>query len=147
MSQMAVELHIRQMLLTLAAFILLGTPVELLLQDHTEESIQWIPFILCALGLISIAAALLRPGRNSLLALRVIMTLVAAGGLLGMSLHLLGNFEFEQEIRPNAPFVEVAQAALKGANPLLAPGILVFTSMVAWIATYSHPALGKRDRS
>jgi hypothetical protein len=145
MRQTAVEAQIRQFLLTLAALIFLGTPVELLLQDHTEESIQWIPFVLCAFGLITVVAALLRPGRNSLIIVRSVMLVVAAGGLLGMGLHLLGNFEFEQEIRPNGTFLEVAQAALKGANPLLAPGILIFTSLVVWIATYHHPALSKSE--
>ncbi|MDQ3928868.1 MAG: hypothetical protein M3328_06945 [Chloroflexota bacterium] len=57
----------------------------------------------------------------------------------------LENFAFEREIRPAAPTGDVLMAAIKGASPLLAPGILLFAALLGLAATYYHPALGERD--
>ncbi len=140
-----VENRLRQWLFIITAFVFLGTPVELLLHEHTGETLQRIPFFLCAAGLIAVVAVLIRPQRITVRAVRVIMPVVAAGGLLGMGLHLFNNVAFEQEIRPSAEASEALLAGLKGGNPLFAPGILVFAAVVALAATYYHPALGKRS--
>ncbi|MFN8419005.1 MAG: hypothetical protein U0528_07145 [Anaerolineae bacterium] len=132
--------RLRVFLLLFCAFIFTGTVLELLLEDHTEETLQLIPFALCAFGIISIVAVLLRPSKMTLTILRVVMLAVAFGGILGVVLHLNGNVGFEQEIRPNAAYTEVFLRAFKGGNPLLAPGILAFTAVVAFAATYYHPA-------
>lgn len=136
-----VEQRLRLFLLVLTAFVLLVTLVELVLEEHTEEALQWIPFVLCGLGLVSVVVALLRPQRSTLLALRVVMLLVVLGGVLGIGLHLVNNFAFELEIRASATPADVVIEALKGANPLFAPGILVFAALLALAATYAHPAL------
>lgn len=133
--------RLRRFLLGLATFILLGTIVELLLEDHYEEVLQLIPFVLCGLGVITLIAAQLRPQRTTFLALRVVMVLNAVGGGLGFVLHLVRNYIFEQEIRPNAEFADLLVKTLKGANPLFAPGILAFAALIALAATYYHPAL------
>jgi hypothetical protein len=136
-----IEDRLRRTLLLLVALVFPGTVAELILEEHTKETLQWIPFILCAAGFMVVIAVLLRPERATLLALRVVMVIVAGGGLLGMGLHLLNNYEFAHEIRPNAASTDLILPALKGANPLFAPGILVFAAVVALAATYYHPAL------
>ena len=138
------DLRLRQILFLIVAAIFAGTIVELVLTEHTGEMAQLIPFFLCAAGLAATAAVLARPGRNTILVLRLVMILVAAGGLLGSSLHLAGNVAFAQEIRPNAAFIDTFFSGIKGANPLFAPGILVFAAAVAITATYYHPAASKR---
>jgi hypothetical protein len=136
-----VEGRLRRFLLLVTASIFVGTPVELMLEDHTKEPLQLIPFVLCGVGLLTVVAALVRPQKATLFALRVTMLLVAIGGLLGIGLHLWNNFEFEREIRPNAAMGDALMNTLKGANPLLAPGILVVAALIAVAATYYHPAL------
>jgi hypothetical protein len=136
-----IEGRLRRILLLLVTLVFPGTVAELILEEHTKETLQWIPFILCAAGFVAVVAALVRPERITLLALRVVMVFVGAGGLLGMGLHLLNNYEFAREIRPSAASADLIIPALKGANPLLAPGILVFAAVVALAATYYHPAL------
>lgn len=136
------ELRLRSSLLVIAGFVCLGTPVELWLAEHTESPIQLLPFALCALGALASALALLRPGRPSFLALRIVMGLVFAGSLLGIWEHLEHNIEFELEIRAGAALGDVWLEALRGANPLLAPGILALGAIIAIAATYEHPALG-----
>jgi uncharacterized membrane protein len=145
MTTEAVNNRIRRFLLLLSTFALLATLTELWLAEHTKETLQFIPFILCGGGLIALAAALLSPQKSTLLLLRVIMTIVALGGLVGTGVHLLRNFEFEREIRPNAAVGDVLMPALKGAAPLLAPGTLIFAALLALAATYYHPALESRN--
>jgi hypothetical protein len=133
--------RLRRFLLGLVGFMCIGTVVELLLAGHTENPTQFIPFVLCGLGLAMVAWALLRPTRISLLALRGVMALLALGSLLGVYEHLEGNVGFELEIRPGSGVADVILAALQGANPLLAPGILALAALIALAATYEHPAL------
>lgn len=134
--------RLRLFLLNLAAFILIGTVVELWFSDHLESPVQLIPFILCGSGLLAVTTVLVYPQRWSLLALRSVMGLVALGSLLGVFEHLEGNLAFELEIRPTATVWQALIAGLGGANPLLAPGILAVAAMLAIAATYHHPGLG-----
>jgi hypothetical protein len=141
MSAEALVQRLRRFLLWFSAAIMVTTPVELWFMDHYQERAQMIPFVLCVLGLFAIGAVLVRPTRLTAFALRGTMTLVAAGSLLGIVLHLVNNFQFELEIRPNAAVVDVIGEALKGASPLLAPGILALGALLALTATLYHPAL------
>jgi hypothetical protein len=139
--------RLRAFLLVLAGSLCAGTVVELLLVDHTEDPVQWVPFVLCGIGLAAVAAALLRPMREVLLALRGVMGLLVAGSLYGGYAHLAGNLAFELEMRPGAVWSDVWLVALKGAAPLLAPGILALASVLALAATYGHPAISGAPRS
>jgi hypothetical protein len=47
------------------------------------------------------------------MALRVIMSLVTVGGLVGTGVHLLHNFGFEREIRPATPTGDVFMLLLR----------------------------------
>lgn len=62
---------------------------------------------------------------------------------MGVFQHLQGNRLFELDIRPGATVGAVLWDALKGAAPLLAPGIMVMAAIVALSGTYAHPALVK----
>lgn len=139
--------RLRRFLLVMAALSLIVILIELWLEEHTKELIQFVPFILCGVGLIALVAALLHPVKPVLIALRAVMTFVALGGLLGTGVHLLANFSFEQEVRPNTELADMVMNALRGASPLLAPGAMVFAGLLAIAATYYHPALTERDRS
>ena len=140
-----VESRLRRFLL-LTALVLLATLAELVLEEHTEEALQMLPFALCGAGLLAVAAAFLSPQRATLLGLRVVMLVVGIGGLVGIGVHLYNNFEFEQEIRPNASALEAFMDAIKGAAPLLAPGTLIFAALLAAAATYDHPELRERGQ-
>jgi hypothetical protein len=135
--------RLRVWLLLLAIGLLLGTLVELFLINHTESAVQLIPFVLCGIGLLSVALALLRPRRTVLLALRGCMILLVAGGLFGVYEHVANNIAFLLEIQPNATSAEVLNKALGGANPLLAPAMLTLAAVLALTASYYHPALSK----
>jgi len=134
------EGRIRQLVLALSGLVFLATLTELVLEEHTQELLQLIPFVLCGVGLVALAVAFYRPQRVTLFALRAAMTVVGIGGLVGIGIHLWENLSFEREIRPNAATIDALFAALKGAAPLLAPGALTFAALLAIVATYRHPA-------
>lgn len=136
--------RLRTFLLGLAGFVCSGAIVELALSEHTKSAIQLLPFALCAAGLVAIAAVLLRPRRATLIGLRVVMGLLLAGSCLGVFEHFESNMAFELDIRSGAATSAVWLAALKGAAPLLAPGMLAVAALIALAATYYHPALSGR---
>ena len=145
MSAEIVVHRFRLFLLTLSGFILVGTVVELWLTEHTESLVQWIPFILAGLGLLGVVGVLFRPRRLTLLGLRIVMGLVVLGSFFGIYEHVEHNLAFELEIRPNATVGQVFMAALGGASPLLAPGILALAAILAIAATYYHSAFEKQN--
>jgi len=135
--------RLRRFLLIVAAASCLGIAAELWLAEHTDEAIQWLPFVLCGLGFVVCVAALLRPERWTLVGLRLVMIPVALGSLLGVWEHLERNLEFAHELRPTATTSAALLEAIYGAAPLLAPAALALIAVLALAATYYHPALGK----
>ena len=113
MSSPTIEHRLRLFMLSLAAFMTAGTVVELWFAGHIETAIQYIPFVLCGLALLAIGAVLLRPRRQTVLALRVVMGLVALGSFFGLLEHLEGNIAFAREIQPNAPLGQLLRYALR----------------------------------
>jgi hypothetical protein len=133
---MSSEARLRRFLLVATLVVLAGTIVELLLMEHTESAAQFIPFGLCAAGLVVVVARLASSARWTLVALRAVMTLVALGGVVGTWLHVDNNIAFEREMRPGAPLADVWWDAIHGASPLLAPGIMLLTAALAIASTY-----------
>lgn len=143
MSDAIVLARLRRFLLVTSALLFVGALVELWLVGHAESFVQLIPFGLCGLGLVAALFALLRPRRAALLTLRACAALAALGSLFGVYEHVEHNVAFQREIIPTSTTGELVSAALAGANPLLAPGVLALAAALALAATYQHPALLK----
>jgi hypothetical protein len=137
--------RLRTFLSALTAALLVGTVVELLLVGHAEDPIQITPYVLCGLGLVAVAAAWLRPGPRTLLAMRLILAAMAIGSLVGVALHFVGNVELLRETQPNADTLRLLRGGLTGGVPLLAPGILAVSAAVGLAATYSASARETRE--
>jgi hypothetical protein len=133
------EHQLRRALLILAGFVFAATPLELWLTDHMEVTHQLIPFAVCAAGVVTVALAVIRPGRPTLMLLRAVMLMAVVTSLLGMYYHVSGNVGFELEIRPNDGTSDVFLDALKGANPFLAPGILALAGVIVLLAVWYQP--------
>ncbi|HEU4595174.1 MAG TPA: hypothetical protein VFS10_08375 [Pyrinomonadaceae bacterium] len=144
MSPADVLARLRRFLLAFSVLLLGGSLVELFLVEHTEDAVQLIPFALCGLGALAALAALFKPRRATLLALRACMLLVVAGSLFGIYQHVSHNYAFQQEVNPNATGGELLRGALGGANPLLAPGILAVAAVLALAAAYRHEVNAER---
>ena len=123
----------------LTIIVCAGVIAELWLTEHIEQPLQLLPFAVCALGILTAVAVLLRPSRVTIVSLRIVMLLATATGLIGIYSHLNGNLEFAREINASKADAAPIQAALSGANPPLAPGALVVVSAMALAATYGRP--------
>ena len=133
--------RLRQFLLIISAGVFIMTVTELFFLSHWSETIQFLPFVLSGLGLITLALAYFRPGRGTMTLLRWSMIIIAACSLIGVYEHMANNLGFQMEIQPNATTWELILATLEGANPVLAPGILMLGAVIGVAATYQHPAL------
>jgi len=125
-----------------AVFLLgvVGTAIELVLLEHTEDVKQWIPLALFALGFLLFLALLIRPTAGMLRAFAVCMVVFIASGLLGTWFHYAGNVEFELERTPDLGGLALFQAAMGGATPALAPGTMIQLGLIGLLYTFRHPA-------
>ena len=133
--------RLRTFLLALFVFAIIGTAAELFLLEHTESIWQWIPLALFAIGLVSAIAVWMRATPAAIRALRVVLALFIASGLLGQYLHYKGNVEFELEMRPGLKGFELFRMSIAGATPALAPGSMVLFGLIGFASTYRHPGL------
>ena len=132
---------LRQYLLIIAAGIFVMTVTELFFLSHWNETIQFLPFALSGLGLLTLAFAYFRPTRGILNGTRWSMLVIAACSLIGFYEHMVNNYGFWLEIKPNATTWDLIKATLEGANPVLAPGILMLGAVIGLMALYKHPLL------
>lgn len=131
----------RRFLLIVAAFIFVGSAAELVFIEHYEETVQFIPFGLSALGLVTVLLALRNPTGATLKWMRYSMAVIALGTLFGVYEHLEHNYEFALEISPNITTMQALVEALYGGSPFLAPGVFFLAAVLAYAATWQHPKL------
>ena len=132
--------RIRWWLLAVLVFELMGTLVELLLLQHFEDLLQWVPLVLIVLTLILVAWHVASPQPATVRALQVTMGALALAGLVGIGAHLNGAAEFQLEMDPSQPRWNVFKKALQAqAPPALAPGVMLQMGLLGLIFTYRHP--------
>ena len=141
MNSDAILAKLRQFLLIISAGIFLMTVLELIFIGHWKQSIQFLPFGLCALGLITLAFAYFRPGYDSLKAMRWSMVVIGVCSFIGFYEHMTNNFSFQLEIQPHSTAWELILATFNGGIPILAPGILLLGATIGLAAIYQHPLL------
>jgi hypothetical protein len=137
---------LRQFLLIISTGVFIMTITELSFLSHWSETIQYLPFALCALGLLTLFLAYFRPGRGTIKVMQGSMVVIAICSFVGFYEHMVNNLAFHMEIAPNTTTWELILATLEGANPVLAPGILTLGAVIGLAAIYKHPAL-ETDKS
>ena len=133
--------RIRQFLLIISAAVFIMTVTELFFLSHWTATIQLLPFALSGWGLIVLALAYFKPSPTTINVLRWSMVVIGLCSLIGIYEHMSNNLGFQMEIQPNATPWELIMATLEGANPVLAPGILMLGAAIGWTAAYQHSAL------
>jgi hypothetical protein len=122
---------VRRWMLALLTFGLLGTIAELLLLDHYEEVLQFIPIVLVVFALAVVLWRGLRPSGTSSGVLRVTMMLFVAAGILGVVLHFRGAAQFQREIDPSQRAWEIFKKAMRAKDPpVLAPGLMLQLGLI-----------------
>jgi len=141
MNSDAILAKLRQFLLIIAAGVFVMTVTELTFLSHWKQTIQFLPFALSGWGLIMLALAYFRPSRGVMTSMRWSMFVIATCSLIGFYEHMSNNYSFWLEVKPTTTTWALIKATLGGANPVLAPGILMLGAVIALMAVYKHPLL------
>ena len=105
---------------------LIGTVTELILLEHYEQPLQFVPLVLIALAVVVLAWHAMRPDTGSLRALQILMGLFVLAGFAGMAAHFNGSAEYQLELDPEMSTWDLLAKILHAkAPPLLAPGMML----------------------
>jgi branched-subunit amino acid transport protein len=132
---------LRRALLALVFIGAGGLVLELLLLEHFESVLQFIPLVLLAAVLVSATLLARRPSVQTIQLFRAVMALCVVAGVVGVFLHYRGNVEFELERQPLRHGLDLFWKAIRGATPALAPGALSQLGLLGLVYTFRHPAL------
>ena len=125
----------RGALLLLLTVGLIGITAELLLLNHTEDLLQWIPLALVAVALVTLAWQHWWPSNASRRAAEATMWLLIASGVAGMVLHFLGNREFQIESDPTLSGLPLFWEVIRSQSPpALAPATMALLGAMGLIA-------------
>jgi len=105
---------------------LIGTVTELILLEHYEQALQFVPLVLIGLGVVVLGSYYARGNTASLRALQIVMGLFVLSGFAGMLAHFNGSMEYQLELNPDMSNWELLEKILHAkAPPLLAPGMMI----------------------
>jgi hypothetical protein len=105
---------------------LVGTVTELVLLEHYEQALQFVPLVLIVMGVVVLAWHAMRKDTASLRALQIVMGLFVLAGFAGMAAHFNGSAEYQLELNPDMSNWELLEKILHAkAPPLLAPGMMI----------------------
>jgi hypothetical protein len=105
---------------------LIGTVTELILLEHYEQALQFVPLVLIVMGVAVLAWHAMGKDTASLRALQIVMGLFVLAGFAGMAAHFNGSAEYQLELNPDMSNWELLEKILHAkAPPLLAPGMMI----------------------
>jgi hypothetical protein len=138
--------RIRGLLLAILTMVMAGTVADLLLLHHYEDTWQLLPLVMIGLALLIVGWLSFSGGATAVAAMRILMVLFIATGMLGILLHYNSNREFQRETDPAlggwALFVKAMTAK---APPALAPAVMIHIGLLGLLYTYRHPSLRRMD--
>src|SRR5205823_3914227 len=137
---------IRRWLLAALGLGLVGSGVELILLEHYETPVQFVPLVSIALALAVLIWHRVKGDALSIRALQATMVLFLVAGIAGTGFHLWGAAEFQLEIDRSQSRWEIFKKAMRSkAPPVLAPGLMLQLGLVGLAYAYRHPALDRSD--
>lgn len=109
-----------------------GILMELYLLGHYEDTQQLIPIFCVATAILLVMVLFFKQTRLILGILKSVLGLTAVSGIYGTYLHLVANYEFEQEMTPGASPWELLVESLTGALPALAPASMIVLALIGY---------------
>ena len=104
---------------------------------HTEDTLQFAPFIAMAVALAAVAWRLARPHSAAAAAVRVAMGIMIVTGAVGVGLHFQANMEFQLELDKSLSGMTLIMKVLEAkAPPALAPGNMALLGCIGLAAVY-----------
>ncbi len=136
----------RRCLLAVLVLGLVGTGIELVLLEHDETAVQFVPLVSIALALAILIWHRVKGDALSIRALQATMVLFLLAGVAGAAFHFRGGAEFQLEIDPLQSRWDISRKVMRAkVPPVLAPGVMVQLGFVGLLYTYRHPALDASD--
>ena len=129
---------LRRWVLGVLVLGLAGTMTELVLLEHYEQVLQFVPLLLIVAAVSAIAWQLMRKDAASLRALEIIMVLFVLAGFAGVAAHFRGSAEFQLDLNPSMSAWELVEKVMRAkAPPLLAPGMMLQMGLLGLAYVYS----------
>jgi hypothetical protein len=121
--------------LVLVTLGLVGTATDLWFLAHTEDSNQFIPFVVIAFAVTSLGWWLATRGGPSVRAVQLAMVLLVIAGVIGVVLHYRANMEFQLESDPSLGGLALMMKVLQAkAPPAFAPMNLALLGLIGLAA-------------
>ena len=131
-------MYLARLLLAIWLIGLLGVAAELVLLEHYEDALQFLPFVAVAAGLAAGVWLALKPGRAATRMFTAVLAVFLVSGLVGLVLHYRGNAEFERERDPSIGGIALVWESLTGATPALAPGTMILFTFIGYAVLVSR---------
>ncbi len=117
---------------------LVGTLTELILLEHDEQALQFVPLVLMGLGALTLIWHFAAKSNASLRSLQVVMGLFVLSGFAGMVAHFNGSMEYQLELNPDLSLWELLDKITHAkAPPLLAPGMMIQMGLLGLAYAYT----------
>jgi hypothetical protein len=130
--------RLRGWLLAVLVLGLLGTVTELVLLEHYEQPLQFVPLVLIVAALAAVAWHFARPDAASLRTLQIVMALFVLAGFAGIAAHFVGSAEYQLELDPDMDKWELLEKVMRAkAPPVLAPGMMLQLGLLGLAYVYS----------
>jgi hypothetical protein len=124
--------------------LVLGTVTELVLLEHYEQPLQFVPLALIVAALSVLWWEFRRHDLASRRATQIIMALFVLAGFVGFAAHFQGSAEYQLELNPDMSNWELLEKILRAkAPPLLAPGMMLQLGLLGLAYVFSDPKLSK----
>jgi hypothetical protein len=129
---------LRRWILVILVLGLLGTVTELVLLEHYEQPLQFVPLILIVAALGALWWELRRRDVASRRATQIVMALFVLAGFAGFAAHFYGSAEYQLELNPDMSNWELLEKILRAkAPPLLAPGMMLQLGLLGLAYVFS----------
>ena len=117
---------LRRWILGVLVLGLLGTVTELVLLEHYEQPLQFVPLVLIAAAVAVLIWEFRQHDAASRRAVQIVMALFVLAGFVGFVAHFYGSAEYQLELNPEMSNWELMEKVLRAkAPPLLAPGMML----------------------
>ena len=117
---------LRRWILGVLMLGLLGTVIELILLEHYEQPLQFVPLVLIGLAFVTLAWNTLQDSAASRRTLVIVMILFVLAGFAGAAAHFIGSAEFQLELDPSMSTWDLVVKVMRAkAPPVLAPGMMM----------------------
>lgn len=125
---------------------LIGTMTELILLEHDEKALQFVPLVLMVLGAVTLAWYAAAKSTASLRAMQVVMGIFVLSGFAGMAAHFNGSMEYQLELNPDLSMAELLDKIIHAkAPPLLAPGMMIQMGLLGLAYAYTDLRYRRSD--